>query len=51
MECHRCGKEKRYHGKGKKIDPEKGGHRFDGTPGYGSTRWVRRMMRRGVRFS
>ncbi len=51
MECHRCGKEKRYHGKDKKIDPEKGGHRFDDTPGYGSTRWVRRMMRRGVRFS
>ena len=26
-------------------------HRFDDTPGYGSTRWVKRMMRRGVRFS
>ena len=47
MECHRCGKDKVYHGKGKKMDPEKGGHRFDSTPQYGTIRWVNKMMRRG----
>ena len=45
MECHRCGKDKAYHGKGKKIDPEKGGHRFDDTPHVGTIRWVNWMMR------
>ena len=47
MECYRCGKDKVYHGKGKKIDPEKGGHRFDDTPSYGSIRWATRRIRRG----
>ena len=51
MECHRCGKDKVYHGKGKKIDLEKGDHRFDDTPRYGTIRWVNKMMRKGIRFS